>query len=268
MVTNPDLDTDRIFAIVGSGETRDDPPPGEGLRERKKRLLRQRISNVATALFLAEGFEDVSVARIAARAEVSEQTVFNYFPTKESMFFDRADELTRAITAAIRDTSRGPLSVALLPPLTGPSLPDRWPPGVNERDGLAWVRRFAEVASTSPTLRAAPYLAMGPFVDAVASALADRRDAPPDDPEVRMTAMTIAALVFIRQRSFLARARTATSVVELERGVEADVARAMATARPTLDAFEAIDRGRSRPLGNQPQNDPVLSSPPTSTPNT
>ena len=101
--------------------------PDEGLRERKKRRLRQRISNVATALFLAEGFEAVSVARIAARSEVSEQTVFNYFPTKESMFFDEADDLSRAIADAVRDPSNGRLSDVVRPALIGPAFPDRWP---------------------------------------------------------------------------------------------------------------------------------------------
>ncbi len=42
-------------------------------------------------MFLVHGFDNVTVARIAAACEVSEQTVFNYFPTKESMFFDRSE---------------------------------------------------------------------------------------------------------------------------------------------------------------------------------
>ena len=44
-------------------------------------------------MFLTHGFDNVTVARIAAACEVSEQTVFNYFPTKESMFFDRSESL-------------------------------------------------------------------------------------------------------------------------------------------------------------------------------
>jgi AcrR family transcriptional regulator len=271
METIPEFDADRIFAILGAGEMPDDPPPAEGLRERKKRRLRQRISNIATALFLTEGFEDVSVARIAERAEVSEQTVFNYFPTKESMFFDRADELTRTIAAAVRDPSRGPLSEALWPALTGPSLPERWPPSLEERDGLALLRRFSEVATTSPTLRAAPYLAMGPFVDTVTGALAERQGRLPEDPDVRMIAMTIAGLVFIRQESFRTHAQAATSVTELERAIERDVARAIAIARPSLDAFDAaaaVEQGSTVPAGIQPSGDAVLSSPPTSTPAT
>ncbi|HEX4224876.1 MAG TPA: TetR/AcrR family transcriptional regulator, partial [Pseudonocardiaceae bacterium] len=49
-----------------------------GLRERKKRETRQRISNVATSLFMARGFDNVTVAEIAEAANVSKMTVFNY----------------------------------------------------------------------------------------------------------------------------------------------------------------------------------------------
>jgi len=65
--------------------------PHEGLRERKKRRTRQQISDVATSLFVVRGFDRVKVSEIAAIVGVSEKTVYNYFPTKESLVFDRAD---------------------------------------------------------------------------------------------------------------------------------------------------------------------------------
>ena len=61
----------------------------EGLRERKKRLMRQQLSDTATAMFLERGFDEVRVAEIAAACGVSEKTVFNYFPTKEALVLDR-----------------------------------------------------------------------------------------------------------------------------------------------------------------------------------
>ncbi|WP_336115386.1 TetR/AcrR family transcriptional regulator [Streptomyces sp. PTD9-10] len=71
----------------------------EGLRERKKRQTRQYISDVATGLFLERGFDAVTVAEIAEAANVSVNTVYNYFPAKEDLFFDRsagmADRLAR-----------------------------------------------------------------------------------------------------------------------------------------------------------------------------
>src|SRR3954462_11582533 len=58
----------------------------EGLRERKKRQTRQYISDVATGLFLERGFDAVTVAEIADAADVSVNTVYNYFPAKEGLF--------------------------------------------------------------------------------------------------------------------------------------------------------------------------------------
>ena len=60
-----------------------------GRRERKKRLTRQAISDVATGLFLERGFDAVTVAEVAAAADVAVQTVFNHFPAKEDLFFDQ-----------------------------------------------------------------------------------------------------------------------------------------------------------------------------------
>ncbi|MFI5688837.1 TetR/AcrR family transcriptional regulator [Streptomyces sp. NPDC051636] len=71
----------------------------EGLRERKKRETRQRISDIATGLFLERGFMAVTMADVAEAADVSVNTVYNYFPAKEDLFFDRstgvADRLAR-----------------------------------------------------------------------------------------------------------------------------------------------------------------------------
>jgi AcrR family transcriptional regulator len=70
------------------------------LRERKKAELRQTISDVATRLFEARGFDAVTVAEIAAAANVSAKTVFNYFPAKEDLFFDAEDAVRDALVAA------------------------------------------------------------------------------------------------------------------------------------------------------------------------
>ncbi|GMU03770.1 TetR/AcrR family transcriptional regulator [Corallococcus caeni] len=62
-------------------------------RESKKRETRQRISDVATELFFARGFDAVTLDEIAAAAGVSKMTVFNYFPRKEDLMLDRQDDL-------------------------------------------------------------------------------------------------------------------------------------------------------------------------------
>jgi len=67
-----------------------------GLRERKKANTRLAISNVATKMFIERGFDDVTVAEVAAAADVSVATIFNYFETKEELFFDREGETIEA----------------------------------------------------------------------------------------------------------------------------------------------------------------------------
>ncbi|MFF2943906.1 TetR/AcrR family transcriptional regulator [Streptomyces niveus] len=77
---------------------------GGGLRERKKRQTYERLSETAIALFLEKGFEKVSVAEIAAAAEVSKPTLFRYFPAKEDLvlhrFADHEDEAARVVAGA------------------------------------------------------------------------------------------------------------------------------------------------------------------------
>src|SRR5690348_1002561 len=73
-----------------------------GLRESKKLRTRQEIADAAMALFAQRGFDRVTVADVAGEAGVSEKTVYNYFPTKEDLFFDEVPAREAALVAAIR----------------------------------------------------------------------------------------------------------------------------------------------------------------------
>src|SRR6187399_1438918 len=77
------------------------------LRERKKRETRQRLSDVATGLFYARGFDAVTVEEIAAAANVSKVTVFNYFARKEDLLFDRDDEMRQLLREALGNKPKG-----------------------------------------------------------------------------------------------------------------------------------------------------------------
>ena len=74
-----------------------------GLRDLKKQQTRQAIADMALRLFMKRGFDHVTVAEVAEEAGVSEKTVFNYFHSKEDLFFDEVDEREAALVAAIRD---------------------------------------------------------------------------------------------------------------------------------------------------------------------
>ncbi|HEX4213842.1 MAG TPA: TetR/AcrR family transcriptional regulator [Candidatus Dormibacteraeota bacterium] len=123
---------------------------GVGLRERKKRETRQHISDVATGMFLARGFDEVSVAEVAEAAGVSKMTVFNYFSRKEDLFFDRGEETVDLLSAAV--AAVGPDE----PPLAGLrrlvlDLIDRRHALSGMGDGFG---QFWRVVIGSPTLQA------------------------------------------------------------------------------------------------------------------
>ncbi|MFG2288562.1 TetR/AcrR family transcriptional regulator [Streptomyces sp. NPDC048595] len=84
----------------------------EGLRERKKRQTRQYISDVATGLFMERGFDAVTIAEIAEAAEVSVNTVYNYFPAKEDLFLDRGKGLIDRLSRFVRARAAGESAAA------------------------------------------------------------------------------------------------------------------------------------------------------------
>src|SRR5688500_12437454 len=79
----------------------------EGLRARKKRVAREAIAATARRLFAERGFDAVTVAEIAAAADVSEKTVFNHFPTEEDLAFAGREEGLKRLVADITERPPG-----------------------------------------------------------------------------------------------------------------------------------------------------------------
>ncbi|MCM2413594.1 TetR/AcrR family transcriptional regulator [Streptomyces sp. RKAG290] len=120
------------------------------LRERKKRATRQRISDVATGLFLTGGFDEVTVAEVARAADVSAMTVFNYFPRKEDLFLDRIPQAIELFTQAVRERGPGQSPLAALRGLALGLLDQRHPLSAVDDDFPAFWR----IVLASPALRA------------------------------------------------------------------------------------------------------------------
>ncbi len=78
-----------------------------GLRERKKQQTRQLIFEAARSLFDAKGFDRVSVADVARAADVSEVTVFNYFSTKEDLFYGGMQFFEEELIESVRSRPKG-----------------------------------------------------------------------------------------------------------------------------------------------------------------
>lgn len=73
-----------------------------GLRELKKARTRRLIADTAARLFAERGYEHVAVIDVAREAEVAEQTVYNYFRTKEQLVTDREQHIQDRLCDLIR----------------------------------------------------------------------------------------------------------------------------------------------------------------------
>jgi len=143
-----------------------------GLRERKKQATRRRIAAAAAELFAEEGFEQVPVARVARAAEVSEATVFNYFPTKEDLVHDGMSDFASAVLDAVRDRPEG-TSV-----LTAFRAAAVQPSGLTD-EGVARIAAVARVIAASPALRARERLVYDGYTRGLAALLASSSDVVP-----------------------------------------------------------------------------------------
>ncbi|MFI1798564.1 TetR/AcrR family transcriptional regulator [Streptomyces sp. NPDC020379] len=85
-----------------------------GLRERKKQRTRQALSETAIELFLARGFDQVSVADVAAAVEVSKPTLFRYFPAKEDLVLHRIADHQGEAARVVRERPAGRSPLAAL----------------------------------------------------------------------------------------------------------------------------------------------------------
>jgi AcrR family transcriptional regulator len=121
------------------------------LRESKKRKTRQRISDVATALFFERGFDAVTLDEIALAANVSKMTVFNYFARKEELLLDREDDLKLLpFRRALRERPKGQSPIDALRALVAELSDQQHPLFHVDSRTLDWWR----VVAASPALKA------------------------------------------------------------------------------------------------------------------
>ncbi|RFU83050.1 TetR/AcrR family transcriptional regulator [Streptomyces triticagri] len=153
-------------------------PRNEGLRERKKRRTRQHISDVATGMFLDRGFDSVTIAEIAEAAEVSVNTVYNYFPAKEDLFLDRSAGIVERLSRYVRARDVGEsAAAAVLRELRAEV------EAVSPRMGLfEGYAGFMRVLHDAPTLRARLWYVQQEALQHVVDTLREETDAAPDDP--------------------------------------------------------------------------------------
>ncbi|MEU4245572.1 helix-turn-helix domain-containing protein [Actinoplanes sp. NPDC026619] len=144
-----------------------------GRRERKKAATRQSIADAALRLFLAQGYDRVSIRDIADAADVSTTTLFKHFPGKEALVFDQDEDKEAELTAAVRQRPAGRSVVdALRDHILTVWLPHATHPQMAEFTGLV---------SSTPALRAYGEQMWTRHTTALGAAIAAECGAAPDD---------------------------------------------------------------------------------------
>ncbi|WP_415854009.1 TetR/AcrR family transcriptional regulator [Sinomonas sp. G460-2] len=201
-----------------------------GLRERKKLETRQRIVDAALKLFDDRGFERVPVAEIARAANVSEATVFNYFPSKEDLVYGGMqayeDQLIAAVGSRPKDTS----AVAAFREFV---LEPRGALATDDGAAASVVARTARIIAGSETLRFREQRIVDQATDALAG-LIERDEAAPSS--ALNAWVTANALMGVNR----AMTRLAQRLAAEGRG-GAEIGRTV--RRQGREAFELLERG-------------------------
>jgi len=166
------------------------------LRERKKLATRRELRRVALGLVAERGFANVTVEDIAAAADVSPRTFFNYFPTKEAAVFGMDPDRCAALKTAIVTTAPGePALAAMREVMLGVARGMADDLRALGGDPVGWLRRMT-AAKADPHVRAAQAAQMAQVERIVAEGLALRLGADPErDPYPGMLAAVAVATV-------------------------------------------------------------------------
>jgi AcrR family transcriptional regulator len=182
-----------------------------GLRERKKAKTRLAISNLATKMFIERGFDNVTVAEVAAAAEVSVATIFNYFETKEELFFDREGETIEAQRRMLVERKAGETITSVLRREFLAAI-DAGLPQLMAEGGS-----FLRTIEGSAALRARLRLGFEKAEAALTETIAEETGAPAGDPTPQVVATMVVAVQRILVESAAAAALRGDTVPSTKR---------------------------------------------------
>jgi AcrR family transcriptional regulator len=176
-----------------------------GLRERKKRQTRQLIFETASRLFAERGFDAVTVAQVARVADVSEVTVFNYFPTKEDLFFGGMEVFEEQLLEAVRGRPAGESALAAFRRLLMDSFAR-----IAAEDNAAVIARAATLINASSALQAREREVVARYTRLLAGILADETGDAADGVEPWAVANALmgahrALVAYVRNRALAGR---------------------------------------------------------------
>src|SRR6266576_5983025 len=139
-----------------------------GLRERKKVRTRQAIADAAARLFAEHGYERVAVSDVAREAEVSEQTVYNYFQTKEQLVTDRDELIQETLGRLIRTRAPGSTPAAAIREFVLDTVE-----GIRRIPAGQWRGELGFLAAISPTVHRLSLAMSDRQASALAAAIAE-----------------------------------------------------------------------------------------------
>jgi AcrR family transcriptional regulator len=207
-------------------------PPG--LRERKKEQTRQLIADTARRLFAERSFEEVTVAEVARAADVAEATVFNYFPTKEDLFYSGLEAFEDALLSAIRERDPGESVLAAFGRFV---LEPRGLLAARDPDAVEHLAAISRVITESPALLAREQQIFAGYTSSLARELAQETRTRPDAIEPWVAANALMgvhrALVDYARRQIVAGTRNP----RLARQVRAQAKQALAALERGLGAY-------------------------------
>jgi AcrR family transcriptional regulator len=208
--------------------------PDEGLRERKRRLTRQLISDAATTLFATRGFDNVKVSEVADRVGVSEKTVYNYFPTKESLVLDNADEGVERMARALRERRPGQSPTDAV---VEAIMDDTWMYEEAPDALMEFVPLFGAMIDSTPALRAAWLELHDRLAKVARDELAAQAGVDPQDPEPTVAGRALAGLAELAMGSNMRHIRDGQRGAELRDAVRHDLDRAARLLETGLWSF-------------------------------
>jgi len=188
-----------------------------GLRERKKARTRRLIADTAARLFAERGYENVAVSDVAREAEVAEQTVYNYFPTKERLVTDRDEQIQDRVCDLVRSRPPGVTPAAAIRDFVLRSVD-----GIRTIPREVWRGELGHLAAISPTVHRLALEAVDGLAVALAAAISKSTVVPPEIARLQGIALASVNQIIIdeagrRTRAGQSQARIAR---ELRRSVE------------------------------------------------
>jgi AcrR family transcriptional regulator len=212
-----------------------------GLRELKKQRTRQQIGDVARRLFAQRGFEAVTVAEVARAAEVSEATVFNYFPTKEDLFYSGLEAFEEELLSSIRERQPGD---SILDAFSRFVLTPRGLLAARDPEAVERLAAITRVVEESPALLAREQRIFEGYTDTLGALIADETGARPGAVEPWVVANALMgvhrSLVHLSRRLIVAGERNPG----LARRVRSEAKKALAALESGLGDYGTKPTGR------------------------